>query len=479
MSIPFAAMPPFPPEPPEPPEPGRGMPSVNGHTLTPSSTSLSTGPAGHADLVEVLRQQVAADLAAQAKAAQAAGIPLDTVRRDQVVNDVLAEVLQAHARAEIAAGRAPMTPDGEAVVRRAVRDAVLGLGGFEQLLADPTIENIDANGCDVVFVTRTDGRVEQVGPVAASDEDLVEVVRQIAARSGEEERRFDRGTPRLWAQLPDGSRLSAAMAVCSRPAVSIRRHLLQQVALTDLVHRGTIEAGLASFLAAAVRARKNILIAGGPRGGKTTFLRALASQIPPLERLITIEDTLELNLDKDPAHPNVQAWQSRESNVEGEGEITAAELTRWALRFNADRVIVGEVRGPEVVSMCNVMAQGCDGSMATIHASDSRQVLWKLASYAAQSAERLPFESTGAMVAAAVHLVVQLAWTRDKTRVVSSVREVVDCEGRQVITNEIWEPGPDRRARPAAPIRIETLEELIEVGFDPRALDNRAGWWNL
>jgi pilus assembly protein CpaF len=225
---------------------------------------------------------------------------------------------------------------------------------------------------------------------------------------------------------------------------------------------------VAAFLAAAVRARKNILISGGTAVGKTTLLRALASAIGPHERLITIEDSLELCLDRDAdAHPDAVALQAREPNVEGQGEVSLAELVRWALRMSPDRVIVGEVRGREVVPMLNAMSQGNDGSMTTLHASSSRGAFMKLAAYAAQTEEHLRLEDTNLLIAGAVHFVVQLDYAPGGQRVVSSVREVTDADGRQVVSNEIYAPGPDRRAVPAAPLRTATAEELAAAGHEP------------
>jgi pilus assembly protein CpaF len=222
------------------------------------------------------------------------------------------------------------------------------------------------------------------------------------------------------------------------------------------------------------------LITGGTGAGKTTLLRALASEMDPLERIVTIEDAFELGLDHDPdIHADVTAFQAREPNVEGEGAISQAELVRWGLRMSPDRVIVGEIRGPEVIPMCNAMSQGNDGSMATLHASSSRIAFTRLASYAAQGVERLPLEATNLLVASAVHFVVHLARAQDRrTRVVSSIREVVGADGPQVISNEVYRPGPDRRARPmAGALRGDTLDDLVEVGFDPGVLENPEGWW--
>ena len=347
-------------------------------------------------------------------------------------------------------------------------DALFGLGGFQPFLDDPDVESVNANGCDEVFVQYAAGRRVRAAPIAGSDAELTDLIRAIATRAGNEERRFDRATPRVSVPLPGGGRLFAVMAVTGRPCVAIRRDRLASASLDGLTANGTLDGQLAAFLAAVVKARKNILVSGGTAVGKTTLLRALASAIPPRERLITIEDSLELCLDWDTsAHPDVVAMQSREANVEGEGEITLAELVRWALRMTPDRVIVGEVRGSEVVPMLNAMSQGNDGSMTTIHASSSRGAFMKVASYAAQSAEHLSLEDTNLLIAGAVHIVIQLAWDTAGRRCISSIREVTDADGRQVVSNEIYAPGPDRRAIPSVPVRAATMEELAAAGYQP------------
>jgi Flp pilus assembly CpaF family ATPase len=385
-----------------------------------------------------------------------------------LAGEILAAAARRHAEAELTANRALLDPVTERRVISEVLDAAFGMAGLQSLLDDPRIENINVNGCDRVFVRYADGTRAQLPPVAGSDREIEELVRILAARAGTEERRFDRGAPAVSVQLPDGSRLFAVMALTGRVSVSVRRHRFPTVTLADLRRAGMIDQGLAGFLTALVRARKNALITGGTAIGKTTMLRALASVIEPTERLVTIEDAFELGLDTDAErHPDVVALQAREANIEGQGEVSQAELVRWALRMSPDRVIVGEIRGPEVVPMCNAMSQGNDGSMATLHASSSRIAFTRLASYAAQGPERLPLEATNLLVASAVHFVIHLAESTDRTRVVSSIREVVDADERQIVSNEIYRPGLDRRAVPGAPPRSDTLDQLVNAGFDP------------
>ena len=419
------------------------------------------------DLAERVRAQTAAQLAAEASAAEQAGRGrLTAPQRAGLCRQVIRDVFDGEAARALAAGTPPLDATTEENLEQVVFDALCGLGGFQPYLDDPLIENVNANGCDQVFVRYADGRREQVAPVAASDRELEDLVRAVAARAGIEERRFDRGCPRLSVPLPGGGRLFAVMAVTARPCVAIRRDRLAEATLADLAGNGTMSGEVAAFLQAAVRARKNILISGGTAAGKTTLLRALASAIPAHERLITIEDSLELCLDRDAgAHPDAVALQAREPNVEGQGEVSLAELVRWALRMSPDRVIVGEVRGREVVPMLNAMSQGNDGSMTTLHASSSRGAFMKLAAYAAQTDEHLRLEDTNLLIAGAVHFVIQLDYAPGGQRVVSSIREVVDADGRQVVSNEIYAPGPDRRPTRAAPLRTATADELAAAGY--------------
>ena len=416
------------------------------------------------ELVKRLRGMVAGRMAQQAGRDGALTVAARTRRGRALIR----EVLEEEAEAALSSGRAPLDQAAEQQVADRVYADLWGLGGFQPYLDEPQVESVNANGCDQVFVQYSGGYRSRVGPVAASDEELTDLIRSIAARGGIEERRFDRSSPRVSVPLPGGGRLFAVQSVTGRPCVAIRRDRLSRAGLRELVRNGTAGEPLAAFLAALVKARKNLLISGGTAVGKTTMLRALASAIPPDERLITIEDSLELCLDWDTAaHPDVVAMQSREPNTEGEGEITLAELVRWALRMTPDRVLVGEVRGAEVIPMLNAMSQGNDGSMTTIHASSSRGAMLKLAAYAAQSPEHLTLEDTGLLIAGAIHFVIQLAWDASGARCVSSIREITDADGRQVASNEVWSPGPDRRAVPAVPVRAATMEELEAVGYRP------------
>lgn len=408
---------------------------------------------------------------------QTRGAPEDTPEEYRArAERVIAQILDEDASRALAEGRQVLDAATEASVAAGALARVCGLGPLQPLLDDSGIENININGVQV-WVRRADGSRERHDSLFDDPEEVVALVRRLAAESATGERRFDPGAPILDMQLPGGERLNAVMEVSRQPSVSIRRHRYGSTTLEQLRDLGTVDDTLVALLRAAVRSRRNTVITGGTGAGKTTLLRALAAEIPPQERLVTIEDVFELGLDRDhAAHPDCVALQARPSNVEGVGEITIADLVRTALRMSPDRVIVGETRGHETVPLLNAMSQGNDGSLTTLHAANSAGAFTKLGAYAAQSAERLHLEATASLVAVAVHLVVHVSALPSGERVVTSVREVVGAEGQNVVSNEIY-----RRDRngplPAATPSPTTLDALTEAGLDPaRLYADTAGW---
>ena len=388
---------------------------------------------------------------------------------------VIAGALRDLAEEELRAGRTPPARSAEEQAARYVWDALFGLGGLQPLLDDPEVENINCNGCDVVHVRRADGSRQQVRPVAATDAELVDLIRTVAARGTSGERRLDRGSPAVSVELPDGSRLFAVLDISRRPAIAIRRHRYRDVTLAELERLGTIDPRVRALLAAAVKAPLNIVVSGGTAAGKTTLLRALCAEIPPAERLVTIEDAYELGLGREHRiHPDVVELQARDPNTEGAGAVPLAKLTRWALRMSPDRVIVGEVRGSEGLPMVQAMSQGNDGSMSTVHASTSAGALLRLATYLMR-AEGVSLTTANLMLSGAIHLVAHLDTRADGARVVTSIREVVGADGDHVISNEIIRPAPDashtgRGGVPGAPIRATTMDKLASAGFTPELM---------
>jgi pilus assembly protein CpaF len=449
-----------------------------------TTRGTTTGLGADPQLVRTLRAQVADRLNQQRRSDEVLGrAAMSPEDERQFARSLIVQVLEDHARAEITLGRTPPSAEEEEVVAAAIHAALFGVGRLQPLLLNPDVENIDINGCDRVFVGFADGHEELADPVAESDEELVELIQILAASVGLASRPFDTANPQLDLRLPDGSRLSAVMSVCSRPSVSIRRARLGKVGLDDLVGNGTLTPELASFLQAAVRARKNVMIAGSTNSGKTTLLRALANEIPPVERLITVERALELGLDHfEDLHPNVVALEERLPNSEGLGGVSMAELVRRSLRQNPSRVIVGEVLGDEIVTMLNAMSQGNDGSLSTIHANSSMEVFNRISTYALQAQEHLPVEATHMLIAGSINFVVFMRKRNNfdqggtLVRSVESVREVTGVDGR-VLSSEVFalDPAsPHGSGHAVAHAPISCLDDLLAHGYQPHTMSRWA-----
>ena len=395
------------------------------------------------------------------------GKPWSFEQRREAGARLLEEEARLYNTARLRAGEPALDAQALGRVRKSVLDALFGMGPLQELLEDPGIEDIHVNGFDKVVLRYADGHCEHGPPIASSERELVEMVRQLASRSGAEERRFDRAVPMLDLQLADGSRMCAVMEVTRAVSLTIRKHRMMNATLDELREGGMFDDQMQEFLRCCVLARRNVLIAGGPANGKTTLLRAMGKVIPPWEKLVTVEDVRELNLDSDGIHHNVVAMQTRPANIENAGAIDQSDLLRLALRMSPDRVIVGEIRGPEVVQMFAAMSQGNAGSLCSIHASDSHVAFARLASYAALPPAGLSMQATSLMTACSVHFVVQLGHDTSHRRCVTSVREIVGHDGHQVVSNEVFRPGPDRRAVRGAPLRPQTRLDFDEVTARP------------
>ena len=313
-----------------------------------------------------------------------------------------------------------------------VFDEMVGLGPIEPLLKDDSISDILINGPFKVFIERR-GELE-LTPVRFRDNDhLLRIVNRIVAAVG---RRIDESSPMVDARLADGSRVNAAIApiTLDGAAVSIRKFSKRPYSLERLVEVGAMPACVAEFLHGAVRARVSTVISGGTGSGKTTLLNALSAAISEKERLITIEDAAELQLQQ----PHVVRMETRPPNIEGKGEIRQRELVKNALRMRPDRVILGEVRGEEAFDMLQAMNTGHEGSMATIHANNPREAVTRLEQMVAMSSMRLPAEAVRGQIASAVGMVVQVMRLADGKRRLMSVTEITGMEGNVVQMQEIF-----------------------------------------
>ena len=425
----------------------------------------------HAAVGEALSQRHAAD--EDAGRARLSGADERALSRK-----LIADELQRMAREAFAAGRSPLERADEQAIADAVVDRLHGLAGIQPLLDDPEVRDIHISGASRVWLTLRDGRKVRGPAVARSDAELVELVATAARRVGRSERRWDHAHPELNLQLPNGDRLHALMAVTGRPTITIRRHDFRIHRLHQLHELGAVDDVLARFLAAAVRAKLNVIVAGGTGTGKTTLLRCLINEIPSDERIITVEDSLEIGVEQFEAlHPDHETIEARDANTEGVGAYTLADGVRAALRMDPDRVIVGEVRGAEVLPMLLAMSQGNDGSMCSIHADSSKGVFGRLAMYAAMTRERLEPDVTNLLVANAIDVIVHLGWVGGVRRV-TSVREVTGVvEAGHVASNELWRPGPDGRPVPDVPASSDTVAAVEAHGFARHEFATGAGRW--
>lgn len=445
-----------------------------GHTTAVSQDRLgSPRPTANAepinlDLVARIREEAAGEISEVRRSE--AGLETDDISPEDEAaraEPIIWKRLDAYARERTAAAEPILDLDAEESIFRRVKADLFGLGGFEEYLFDPTVENIFVIGCDRVFVNRA-GQTEpdRVAPVAESDEALVELVNRWSSRLGRTERRFDVSNPRVDLRLPGGFRLHAIMEVTSRPTITIRCPHHRKVELVDQIKFGTIDEPMAAFLRAAVRARCNIIVAGGTGTGKTTLLRALLFEVPSHERIVTIEDTLELGIAAfEDEHPNVVEMETRQANVEGVGELTMMDLTRECLRMSPDRVVLGEVRGAEALYMMKAMSQGNDGSMCTVHADSARGVADRIRGYCAEGLNEIPMSVIDGFYRNAVDLVVHLKVLPDKRRVVSSIVEVQKDSGEGIRYNELFAPQVDATAVRHTPPSEFLSERLRFAGW--------------
>ena len=407
---------------------------------------------------------------------------------------LLASVLAEYESDLVEDGRAPLEDDARDRLEAALKAQLFGAGKLDQLLDDPEAEDIVINSWQNVFVTYADGTKAQMPPVASSDKELEEIVKTISAHDGLSTRPFDLINYSVTLRLHDGSRLHAVQGVSANGlSISIRKHRHKRATLLpvsglaereraagvpeslrtkDLLSEGTVDYDLAAFLSALVKSRQNIMVAGAVGAGKTTLVRALASEIDPIERLVTVERSIELGLHEDPdRHPDVVPLEERLANVEGEGAVGLADLVRNSLRMNPSRVIVGEVLGDEVITMLNAMAQGNDGSLSTIHANSSRDVIGKIQTYALQAQERLPFEATNGLIANALNFIVFLRRIRTEDgrqrRIVESIREVAGRDEDGVKTTELWKFNKATGRTEFTRKAIIREEALLDAGWDP------------
>lgn len=355
---------------------------------------------------------------------------LDMSKAADLSRDELAGQLQAFLDRD-GSPAADLTPlDRRRVVQRLVDD-IKGLGPLEPLFNDPHVSDILVNGLASVYVERR-GRLEQVDIRFRDEQHLLNIAQRIAGQIG---RRVDEASPMVDARLPDGSRVNIIIPplAIDGPAFSIRRFVTRDISLANLTERNALTPVMARLLQICTKARLNVLISGGTGAGKTTFLNALSREISPTERLVTIEDSAELQLQQ----PHVVRMETRPKSVEGTGEVTIRDLMINALRMRPDRIIVGEVRGGEASEMMQAMNTGHPGSMCTLHANSPRDALMRMEHMLMLTAGEIPITALRRQIVSAVDLVVQLSRLRSGHRCVTSITDVVGMEGDIITTEEM------------------------------------------
>jgi pilus assembly protein CpaF len=326
----------------------------------------------------------------------------------------------------------PLNLEGRKRVAKMIEDEVMGLGPLEPLLADEVVSDILVNGADTVYVEKL-GKLVLTDVRFNSNEHLMNIIDRIVSRVG---RRVDESSPMVDARLQDGSRVNAIISplTLDGPMMSIRRFSIKLLQMEDLIEMGTLTWPIAEVLKGIVNARLNVLISGGTGTGKTTTLNILSAYIPDDERIITIEDSAELQL----RQPHVVRLETRPPNIEGKGEIGQRELVRNSLRMRPDRIVLGEVRGGEAFDMLQAMNTGHDGSLTTIHANTPRDALSRIENMVSMTGINIPPKALRAQIASAIDLVLQIERQEDGRRRLVSVQEINGMEGDIITMSELF-----------------------------------------
>lgn len=362
-----------------------------------------------------------------------------------------------------------LLPEHRDVMVREIMDEIYGFGPLEPLMNDPDVSDVLVNGADRVFVERR-GLLEATDIKFADDQHLLRLIHRLVGRAG---RRIDEVSPMVDAKLPDGSRLNAVIPplALKGPTISIRKFMSRALMFEDMVRLGSLAPEMADFLILSIRGRLNVLISGGTGAGKTTMLNNVSRFISPNERVITIEQTAELQLQQ----PDVVSLEMRPANVEGKGEISQRELLKNCLRMRPDRIIVGEARGGEVLEMLQAMNTGHEGSMSTLHANDTRDALDRMEMMVALAGVDLPTMVARQYIASAIHLMVHMSRLSTGERKVTRISELVGCRDgvyqiEDIFVYRMTGIGPDGRSRGSfystghEPL---CFKRLSAVGYEP------------
>ncbi len=350
---------------------------------------------------------------------------------------------------------------------------VMGLGPLEQFLDDPTVSEVMVNGSDNIFVERS-GRIERTKAHFISEEHLRRVIERIVSSVG---RRVDESSPMVDARLADGSRVNVIVPPLSLDGsiLTIRKFAKDPFTVSDLIAMGTLTDSVASLLSASVEGGMNLLVSGGTGTGKTTLLNVLSSFVPVEDRIVTIEDAVELQLHQE----HVVRLEARPPNTEGNGEVTIRDLVRNALRMRPDRIIIGEVRGAEALDMLQAMNTGHDGSLTTVHANTPRDALARLETMVLMAGYDLPTRAIREQIASALNLIVQIERSRDGSRHISHLTEVVGMEGEIITLQDIYRYDHATKSLVPTGVRPEFVDKLAQHDITlPSELFAGPGVWS-
>nr|WP_245192548.1 CpaF family protein [Arthrobacter pigmenti] len=375
------------------------------------------------------------------------------------------EDLRATAREELSqvidAEQVPLSPDERRRLIQDVADDVLGYGPLQRMLDDPDITEIMVNRMDQIYVEK-DGKLVLTGSRFSSEEHLRRVIERIVSKVG---RRIDESSPFVDARLEDGSRVNAVIPplAVNGSSLTIRKFSKTPLTVQKLISYGTLTPEMAELLDACVKAKLNIIVSGGTGTGKTTLLNVLSSFLPNSDRIVTIEDAVELQIQQQ----HVVRLESRPPNTEGKGQVTIRDLVRNSLRMRPDRIVIGEVRGGESLDMLQAMNTGHDGSLSTVHANSPRDAVARLETLVLMAGMDLPLRAIREQLASAVNLIVQIARLRDGTRRITHVTEVQGMEGEVVTLQDAfvfdYSAGVDSSGR--------FLGRPIPTGIRPRFIE--------
>jgi pilus assembly protein CpaF len=384
----------------------------------------------------------------------------------ETTGDLSERVLRAVTE-QLALDRTPLTRDERRQLVREITDDILGYGPLEPFLRDDSVTEVMVNGGERIYIERA-GKIELTDSTFVDDAHLLRIIDKIVSQVG---RRVDEASPMVDARLPDGSRVNAIIPPLALrgPTLTIRKFSRDPYTMDDLINFGSLTAKSAHFLAACVQGKLNVLVSGGTGTGKTTTLNALSAYIPGDERIITIEDAAELQLQQD----HVITLEARPPNIEGQGEVKIRELVRNALRMRPDRIIVGEVRGPETLDMLQAMNTGHEGSLTTIHANSPRDALARLETLVLTAGVELPLRAIREQVASAFDLLIQITRLVDGSRRISHVTEVLRMESDVITLQDIFLARPPDEESAAAQIS-RLLSPLSCTGLKPHFLEKLA-----